>query len=501
MSSPSPRPKPTAGTHKKSGHAADGRRAGWTVASLDPRRSLQVRVSIAIVAVVAGAYFSRTVWLPYARQLWSTATIDSATSRHDVTPATDTEHDHPHEGHDHEQADDGAFIELSDTARQNIGLRLVTVERRPYDRTITIPGVIKERPGRTLIKVSAPMTGIVTRVYPLRGEAVTPGQPLFDIRLTHEDLVQVQTEFLQTVEQLDVIKREIERLEDITSTGAIAGKTLLERRYEQQQAEARLRAERQALILHGLTPQQVDEIQKTRQLLQRVTVPAPEPAEPFIPAENELLQVAKIEVSPGQHVQAGDLLCEIGDYCVLYIEGRAFEEDSAPLNRATNANVPVTALIDAGGGESFIVSDLRILYLENEVELDSRALRFYVRLPNEIVRNEQTTDGHRFVGWRFKPGQRVQVRVPIERWEDSLVLPVNALVTEGAESFVFVQCGNGFERREVHVAYRDPMCAVLEDNGALSVGDSVVANGAYQLHLALKNKLGGAVDPHAGHNH
>jgi hypothetical protein len=29
----------------------------------------------------------------------------------------------------------------------------------------------------------------------------------------------------------------------------------------------------------------------------------------------------------------------------------------------------------------------------------------------------------------------------------------------------------------------------------------VAANGAYQIHLALKNKSGGAIDPHAGHTH
>ena len=52
------------------------------------------------------------------------------------------------------------------------------------------------------------MTGVVAQ-FSIQGEAVEPGQPLFEVRLTHEDLLQVQTEFLRTVEELDVIGREV----------------------------------------------------------------------------------------------------------------------------------------------------------------------------------------------------------------------------------------------------------------------------------------------------
>jgi len=95
------------------------------------------------------------------------------------------------------------------------------------------------------------MTGVVTRIYPIQGEAVRPGQPLFEVRLTHEDLLQVQTEFLRTVEELSVIAREVKRLEKVSADGLIAGKTLLERKYEQQKQEASLRAQRQACSCTG----------------------------------------------------------------------------------------------------------------------------------------------------------------------------------------------------------------------------------------------------------
>ena len=391
---------------------------------------------------------------------------------------------------------------LSEQARKNVGLKLVTIELDDFDRTITVPAMVVERPGRTRIKVSAPMTGIVTHIYPIRGEAITPGQPLFDIRLTHEDLVTTQSEFLKTVEELEVIKREIARLQKATASGAIAGKKLLERQYEQQKTEARLHAQQQALVLHGLTEEQVAEIASGRKLRQQVTVSAPRPVEePREGAPKQLLQVSKMEVEQGQHVAAGQPLCALTDHAELYVEGNAFEEDAESLQKAAHAGSAITALVEGNGKGRHPVSGLKILYVENQVELESRALRFYVRLPNELVRDDETPDGHRFIGWRYRPGQRVELLVPVESWKNRVVLPVEAVIQQGVEWFVFQQNGGHFDRKAVHVEYRDQLWAVLGKDGTLFPGDVVAGAGAYQIHLALKNKAGGGIDPHAGHNH
>jgi multidrug efflux pump subunit AcrA (membrane-fusion protein) len=456
------------------------------------KQPIKIAVATGVVIVVAGFFFSG-IWFPQENS-------DDVQDVHAADPGA--EHDHAGIGSENS-------LELSEQAQKNVGLELVTVEPRDFDLTISVPAMVTQRPGQTEIKVSAPMTGVVERIYLIRGEAVTPGQPLLDLRLTHKDLVDTQIAFLQMTEQLDVVKREVARLEEITSSGAIAGKRLLERQYEQQKIEAGLRAQEQALILHGLSREQVEDIIKTRKLLQRVTVYSPKPlahAEKQKKAnakekQEHLLQVSKIEVGRGQHVDAGDPLCVLSDHETLYIEGKAFEEDAGSLNEAANEAVPIEAVIQTSGRRPRTVSGLKILYLENEVEQDSRALRFYVSLPNELVRNERTKDGNRFIGWRFKPGQRVQLLIPVERWKDRIVLPVDAVIKEGADSYVFQKNGNKFERKPVHVEYRDQLWAVIANDGSLFPGDVVVASGAYQMHLTMKNKAGGGVDPHAGHHH
>jgi hypothetical protein len=110
-------------------------------------------------------------------------------------------------------------------------------------------------------------------------------------------------------------------------------------------------------------------------------------------------------------------------------------------------------------------------------------------------------NGHRFVDWRFRPGQRMQIAVPVERWLKRIVLPADAVADDGAEVYAFVPNGKQLVRRAVHVEYRDARNVVIANDGALFPGDEVVVAGARQLHLALKNQSGAGVDPHAGHHH
>jgi len=411
------------------------------------------------------------------------------------------EDEHGHDGkYDHEH-DEAAAIKLSKQAQGNIGLQLAKVELRPFDRTITVPGIVVERPGWSTMEVTAPMTGVVTKIYPIQGEAVEPGQPLFEVRLTHEDLLQAQTEFLRTLEELDVTGREVARLEKVTADGVIAGKTFLERKYEQQKQEAALRAQRQALLLHGLSQEQVDTIVATRSLLQSLTIRTPAHDSAGKP-ETHPLQVQQLKVSHGKYVNAGDTLCTLVDYRELYIEGRAFEQDIRAITRASAAGGTISAVLGAKStADEETVRGLRILYLDDKVDRESRAFRFYVTLPNHLLREAKTPEGRRFAYWQFKPGQRTQVRVPVEQWKDRIVLPVDAVAQDGAEAYVFEANDDHFDRRPVHVEYRDQDWVVIANDGALKVGTMVAASAAHQVQLALKAKSGGGVDPHAGHNH
>ena len=185
----------------------------------------------------------------------------------------------------------------------------------------------------------------------------------------------------------------------------------------------------------------------------------------------------------------------------LMIEGRAFESDVAAIQRVLTEGWPVTAQFPAGEATPLERSGLSILYVDNIVNEASRSLRFFVPLKNEVVRDNQGANGLTYRTWRFKPGQAARLQLPTERLPQRIVLPADAVVREGADTYVFRANGRRLERVAVVVEHLDRHMAVLKNEGSLTPGFDVVAkNHAYQLNLELKkNHSGGG--GHAGHGH
>jgi hypothetical protein len=178
---------------------------------------IAVAIVIALVAVAA----------PWAMHTWPFA----ETASNSEQPSGDVD-EHGHEGHDHDHEghSEEASIELSKNALLNIGYKPVTVELSSFERTTTIPAIVVERPSQTQIHLVTPLTGVVSEINVTGGEAIEPGSPMFQVRLTHEEVVTAQRDYLLTSENLDVVNREIERLTSI-GEGVVAGKRILEQQY------------------------------------------------------------------------------------------------------------------------------------------------------------------------------------------------------------------------------------------------------------------------------
>lgn len=447
-------------------------------------------VLFGVAALGAASWLTRDRWLPFVASGEGNQVQDSK-----VKPAAEEEH-----AHDHGSSNDNSIV-LSERGLKNIGFVPATVALQTFTRTQNLPAIVVEQPGRTQIQLSSPFGGILTKVYVVEGEAIEPGNPMFEVRLTHEELVTSQQEFLKTAESLEIIEREIRRLETL-GEGVIAGKRILEQQYEKQKLEVALRSTEQALLLHGLTEDQVAEILKTRRLLRSVTVFAPAHShEGETCIDGHTFHIQRLPVSPGQQIDASQELAVLADHCGLYLEGRAFEDDANELRTAAKDGWGISASLLTGDSSLPPIDNLKLLYLADTIDPVTRAFRFYLQLPNNIVLDQKSAEGKRFIDWEFKPGQRFELHVPIEKRDGKIVVPVEAIVEEGAEFYVYRQNGTRFDRVAVHVEFRDNTTAVIANDGALFPGDVIAGRGAYQMHLALKNKSGGGVDPHAGHNH
>lgn len=444
------------------------------------------------IGIGLAAFATQDQWLPY---LTSADSAAEETSAHNSDDAHEG-HDHGHEGHT-----EAASIELSDQGLMNIGFAPHEIQPSEFQRTLTLPAIVVERPGRSQIHITAPLTGTVTEIHAVDGEAVEADEPLFEMRLTHEELVNSQRDFLKTIANLKIVNRELARLQGL-GEGVIAGKRVLEQEYEQQKLEVALMAEEQALLLHGLTQQQVDEIRKTQKLFRDVTVRAPAHTHSEETCQGpHLFTVQKLGVARGEQVEVGRELAVLADHCELHVEALAFEDDAGAVREAAQADRKVTAQLVTANPKGDVIDGLEVLYVADQIDLQSRALKIYLRLPNQVAMEKSLANGKQFLEWLYKPGQRMLIHIPVETWQDQFVVPTTAVVDEGAEAYVYRQNGDHFDQVPVHVVHRDQNVLVIANNGVLFPGDVIAGDGAYQMHLALKNQAGGGVDPHAGHNH
>lgn len=430
----------------------------------------------------------------------------------------------------HHDADHADSIRISEQGKRNLGLRVGTVEVRSYSRKITVPSIVVGLPGRTRFQIAAPLTGIITEIAIVRGQSIWSDELLFRMRLSQEDLVRAQTEYLRTLGELAAENKEIVRLQKVAGRG-VAAQILLQHEYTRDKLTAVMKAQEEALRLHGLSTEQVSAIKTTKSLTRQLVIRVPRlhtdlslhferdrdghdhpttgtaetgkgaPGTAHAVKRHRFV-VEQLPVHVGESVNAGDTLCVLADYRDLFIEGWGFEQDAPGLVRAANEDRTIVAVPEGNGeADRKTVSGLKIVYVNNEIDPRSRALHFYVGLPNELSRSVQR-GGRTFLTWEFRPGQRMQVRIPVETWKDVIVLPVDAVAEDGAEFYVFVENGKAFVKRPVAVKYRDQFEVVLDYDGSVSPGDRVALNGAHQLLMALKKQAGGGAGGHGhGHSH
>jgi membrane fusion protein, multidrug efflux system len=163
-------------------------------------------------------------------------------------------------------------------------------------------------------------------------------------------------------------------------------------------------------------------------------------------------------VSPGDYVSPGESLVNVdktGEVKVRFSVPERFLHD-------LKQGAEVRLISDALPGEAVRA---RIVAIESRVAADSRSLRVQAIAPN--------TDG------KLYAGQFVTVDLPIRELSDALVVPDQALVPQGGETFVFRVEGNTAKRVAVKIGLRAESKAQIV--AGLSAGDVVVTAGHQKI--------------------
>lgn len=387
-----------------------------------------------------------------------------------------------------------AKVIVSEMAQANLGIKALPLRPGSYWKTITVPGMVVDRPGFSDRGVVAPATGIVTKVHHFPGEMVRSGEILFTLRLSSETLHQTQTDLFKAMQDIGLAREQRKRLAD--SAGAVPEARIIEVDNQITRLQVACRAYSQELANRGFSPEMVASIEAGR-FVGEVVVVAPnrrsKPAETAGGTDGaEMFEVQELKVELGHQVQSGQVLCLLSNHENLLVEGRAFRDETALLERSVREKWPVSIDFQertTDWGE--LNQEFRIRHLANMIDPVSRTFAFQIPLANQsrVVMDE----GRSQTLWRFRPGQRVRIDVRIERLDNVFVVPSDAVALDGAEAHVFSQNANTFERLPVRVVARDRRQAVLANDGSIVPGTYVAQGAAAQLNRLVKaGSAGGA---------
>jgi multidrug efflux pump subunit AcrA (membrane-fusion protein) len=456
---------------------------------------------VIVFLVLAGALWASSLWWwPLARGYFSAG----------ANAPEEKKEDHGHS--------ETGTLTLSNEARETLGIETGVLQPTTYERVIPVPGRAIVVPGIGRQQITAGASGMVAKVFVTQGELVSPGQTLFEIQLVHDEAIDTQVQLLDALADKEVVQAEVERLTTLEARtpGAVPGTRLLEKRYELRHLNHVIASRRQMLVLLGLPQDDVDRLIQShierserapdekhedyrhRHLLDTIVIKAP--LAMGGDGQSRLL-LEKLSIVVGQHVDSGDVLCQLGDYRTLWIEGEAFERDLETIRAARDNAWPVTVAVERRGQKPLLLKDLKIRDLAPQVDAAAGSAGFYVELPNELRAIPSGDAETERIDWVYRPGQRVEIRVPAQLITGALKVPVAAVAEDGLNHYVFQVSGNTFVRRPVQILERDENFVVIAQNRFVQPGVKIALNGAFQLQLALLNK---AMDPAAlahGHSH
>lgn len=441
-------------------------------------------VPACLLAVAIGAYATRVRW-----SLWLQPATEPAAAEAPLPPS------------------EVKVLKVSSQARENMKLVSKPLKLETYWRTIQIPGEVVDRPGISDRGVTAPAVGVVAEVHAFPGDTVRPGDSLFKMRIFSEYLQNTQSELFKASRETQLLTEQRKRLEGLAKEGAVAEVKMIEVENQLRRQAALIQAYRQDLLTRGFNPTQIDGVAEGR-FVSTIDVVAPPLTLNTVSVgeikpetikliddrkDGPMYEVQELKVELGQQVQAGQLLSVLANHHVLYIAGHAFKQEAPYLERAAQEGRPLTVEFAEDDIQHWPVLSQRfqIRHLANTIDAVSRTFDFFIPLSNQSRAYEKA--GQTFVVWRFRPGQRVRLHVPVEEFKEVIVLPAGAVVREGPEAFVFRQNGDLFNRIPVHVLHEDRLQIVLEQDEDLTPGLYLAQNSAASLNRVLKAQAASGV--------
>ena len=317
-------------------------------------------------------------------------------------------------------------VMVSPRKQQLIGVKTEKAQVRLLTHTIRTVGLV-EVDETKLRHVHTKLEGWVQKLYvKFTGEEVRKGQKLFEIY--SPELVSTQEEYLLALK---------------------AVRTLGDSEFPEVAENARslLEVTRQRFALWDITPDHIEDLERTGKVLQTLPLHAPSSG-----------YVLNMQVRDGMHVTPARELYTLADLSPVWVLAELYEYEIPLVRLGEEAAITFPYF----PGKVFTG---KVAYIYPVLEPKTRTVKVRFELPNP--------------GWKLKPGMFANVELQISRGE-RLVVPSTAVLDSGTEQLVFVDRGQGmFEPRKVTTGVRTrDWHEILE---GIEPGDPVVTSGNFLI--------------------
>lgn len=327
-------------------------------------------------------------------------------------------------------------LKLSDTTLNSVNLspsqqvlanvQTEKVKTRQFSGEKTFNGYVKINE-KNFAHIATPVSGRIEKMYVnFEGQIIRKGDPVIEIY--SPELVSTQKEYLLALDNYNKISQ--------SGNG-----------FARDQAESLVKSARQRLSFWEFTSSQFENLEKTRQVMNTITIHSKYPG-----------VITKKYVHVGHWAMAGEDIYDVADLSTIWVIGNVYESEVKYIKAGQLADI-----YSASFPNDRMVA--KINYINPVFNSDTRTLEVRMDVANKDL--------------KLKPDMYVKVKINTYAAQ-TIAVPKNAVIRAGERNFVYVEKEKGvYVPRQIQISYeQDGYYAVTS---GLSEGEVVVSSGGFLI--------------------
>jgi cobalt-zinc-cadmium efflux system membrane fusion protein len=227
-----------------------------------------------------------------------------------------------------EHSEDEDLIEMTSEQFKTALLKLGNLKQNRFSEQFQVTGMI-DVPPENRATVSSYFDGYISETRLLIGDEVQKGDLL--VTLKNPDFIKFQQNYAEAVSNMEFVKSEFERKENLYNDKIIAQKVFQSSKNDFLQAKAQLKATVEHIKLMNLDPKQIAE----RNFTSEINIYAPISG-----------KISKLNVAQGKFLAKSEMIMEILDVDHIHLELDVFEKDILKIHKGDTLNFKIPEISD-----------------------------------------------------------------------------------------------------------------------------------------------------------